>query len=415
VATASITVLIVLVYASASPETADRRLYFHPVYLVLAAGVNAAFLTGDLFNLFVAFEMMLGASYVLLNLGGSRDQVRSGMTYVVIGLVGSALFVTAIGLTYAATGTINMAQLAERMPEISPGVASGIGFLLLVVFGIKAAIFPLFFWLPDSYPIAPSPITAVFAGLLTKVGIYAIIRTQTLIFPSDGPSPVLLTLAALTMVIGVLGAIAQADVKRLLSFHIVSQIGYMLFGVAMFSPLGVAGAVFFTANQMVVKTSLFLVSGLVEEGTGTASIKRLGGLMHRAPLWAALFGLSALSLAGLPPLSGFVAKLSLVEAGFEPGMGTGVAIVVGASLLTGLGTMFSMTKVWSGVFWGAPEVLPETVRAPKLMVGATAALVGLGVVASVAAGPLWDLSRDAGAQLIDRGSYVTAVLGEPAP
>src|SRR5690606_20377832 len=162
-------------------------------------------------------------------LGASRDQVRSGMTYVVISVLASTMFVTTVGLIYAATGSVNMAELTTRIEELPGGVRTALGLLLLIVFGIKAAIFPLFFWLPDSYPAAPTPVTAIFAGLLTKVGVYAIIRTQVLLFaPDDGASTVLLWLAGLTMVVGVLGAIAQDDVKRILSFHIVSQIGYMI-------------------------------------------------------------------------------------------------------------------------------------------------------------------------------------------
>jgi multicomponent Na+:H+ antiporter subunit D len=183
----TLTLLGVFVYAMGSPRTRDQGPYFYPIYLVLAAGVAASFLTADLFNLFVAFEIMLTASYVLITLGGSREQVRHGTTYVVISLLASTLFITTVGLIYAATGTVNIADLAVRLDGIDPAVRSALGLLLLVVFGVKAAIFPVFQWLPDSYPTAPSPVTAVFAGLLTKIGVYAIIRTQTLMFPTiDG-------------------------------------------------------------------------------------------------------------------------------------------------------------------------------------------------------------------------------------
>src|SRR5690606_5475200 len=208
-AVALATLLAVLVFAIGQPRADKLALYFRVLYLVLAAGVSASFLTGDLFNLFVSFEMMLVASFVLITLGGRGDQVRSGITYVVINLLASTLLITTIGLIYAATGSVNMADVAVRMAEVPDGVRHALGAMLLVTFGIKAAIFPLFFWLPASYPTAPAPVTAVFAGLLTTIGVYAIIRTQTLIFPGDGPSPLLLTAAALTMIVGVLGAIAQ--------------------------------------------------------------------------------------------------------------------------------------------------------------------------------------------------------------
>jgi multicomponent Na+:H+ antiporter subunit D len=409
-------VLAVFVYAIGSPRTADAALFCHPLYLVLAAGVSASFLAGDLFNLFVAFEVMLSASYVLITLGGSRDQVRTGMTYVVISLLASTLFVTAVGLVYAATGTVNMADLAAKIGDLPEAVRSGLGLLLLVVFGVKAAIFPLFFWLPDSYPTAPAPVTAIFAGLLTKVGVYAIIRTQTLLFPTgDGPSLLLLAIAGATMLVGVLGAIAQNDVKRILSFHIVSQIGYMIMGLGFFTVAGIAGAIFYIVHHIVVKTTLFLVGGLVENATGTGALNRLGGLLHRAPLIAVLFLLPALSLAGLPPFSGFVAKLALVQAGFEVDR----FVVVGVSLGVSLLTLFSMTKIWAGVFWGAPEEDPPLVEArgdgrlaaPALMVVPTGALVLLSLAIAGAAGPVYSLCREAATALSEPSAYVRVVMG----
>src|SRR5581483_9105341 len=300
---AEIILLAVLVYAIGEPTTERNHVGFQSAYLVLAAGVAASFLTGDLFNLFVAFEMMLTASYVLLTLGGRRDQVRSGMTYIVISLMASTLFVTALALLYSATGTVNMAQLAERMAQLPTGVQTAFAVLLLIVFGIKAAIFPLFFWLPDAYPTAPSPITAVFAGLLTKVGVYAIIRTQLVLFPAAArPATLLLVTAAITMVVGVLGALAQDDIKRILSFTIVSQIGYMVMGLGFFTTAGVAAVVYSLVHHIIVKTALFLVGGVIDHATGTSRLSRLGDMIRTAPWLAALFLIAALGLAGVPPL-----------------------------------------------------------------------------------------------------------------
>ncbi|HLT83572.1 MAG TPA: proton-conducting transporter membrane subunit, partial [Phototrophicaceae bacterium] len=189
---------------------------YHPTYLVLSAGVSNAFLTGDLFNLYVGFEMLLVSSFVLITLGGSRERVRAGTVYIVVSILSSVLFLAAIALVYAATGTVNLAQLSQRMGEIDPGTQLVLQLMLLVAFGIKAAVFPLHAWLPDSYPTAPAPVTAVFAGLLTKVGVYAIIRTQTLLFPDGRVDDLLMVVALVTMVIAILGAVAQQDVKRLL-------------------------------------------------------------------------------------------------------------------------------------------------------------------------------------------------------
>jgi multicomponent Na+:H+ antiporter subunit D len=404
--------LAVLLYAIGQRSTDESSSVFHPVYLVLAAGVSAAFLTGDLFNLFVAFEVMLTASYVLITLGATREQVRSGMTYVVISLFASLLFVLTVGLFYAATGTVNLADLAGKIETVPPGIRTALGLMLLVVFGVKAAIFPLFFWLPDSYPTAPTSVTAIFAGLLTKVGVYAIIRTQTLLFfpDHDGPSMVILTIAGLTMFVGVLGAIAQNDIKRILSFHIVSQIGYMILGLGLFTVAGIAGAIFYVVHHIVVKTTLFLVSGLVEHTTGTGSLARISGLAHRAPLIGALFLIPALSLAGAPPFSGFVAKLSLIEAG----LALDRFVVIGVCVLVGLLTLFSMVKIWSGAFWGVvePALAPGARRPamPPLMLGTTAVLAGISLLIAIAAGPIYDLADRAARDLTDPSAYIHEVL-----
>ena len=307
-------------YAIGHPGADNHHVGFQSVYLVLATGVGISFVTGDMFTLFVGFEVMLTASYVLITLGGTRPQVRSGMTYVVISLLASALFITALAFLYSATGTVNMADLAGRMADLPHGVRSAFATMLLVVFGIKAALFPLFFWLPDSYPTAPSPVTAVFAGLLTKVGVYAMIRTQTLLFPADSrPSTLILVMAGATMVIGILGAIAQDDVKRILSFNIVSHIGFMVMGLGLFSEAGLAAALVYTLHHIVAMTTLFLVGGLIEHVGGSSRIGQLGNMVRTAPVVAALFLVAALGLAGVPPLSGFAPKLGLVAAGFGDG------------------------------------------------------------------------------------------------
>lgn len=413
VVVSALMLLAVLVYAIGSSKTDDTAAFFHPVYLILAAGVSACFLTGDLFNLFVAFEVTLTASYVLITFGGSKAQVRHGTTYIIISLVASTLFITAVALTYAATGTVSMADLSLRLIEIDPGLRMGLGVLFLIVFGVKAAIFPLFFWLPDSYPTAPSPVTAIFAGLLTKVGVYAIIRTHTLLFAHTGLSALLLTVAALTMIVGVLGAIAQDDVKRILSFHIISQIGYMIFGLALFTVAGLAAAVFYVVHHIIVKTTLFLVGGLIEESAGSAVLRRLGGMLNASPKLAVLFLLPALSLAGVPPLSGFVAKLTLIQAGLDDGAYLVVTVALGVSLLT----LFSMTKIWAGVFWGerdereAAGADPSApVRLSPLMVAPTAVLVAASIAFVIAAAPLYSLGETAARGLMDTSTYVSAVI-----
>jgi multicomponent Na+:H+ antiporter subunit D len=414
---ASVVLLAVALYAIGQPGAERNHVGFQSVYLVLAAGVAASFLTGDLFNLFVAIEMMLTASYVLITLGGRLEQVRSGMTYVVISLVASVLFLAALAFTYSATGTVNMADLSARIADLPEGVQGGLAGLFLVVFGIKAGLFPLYFWLPDSYPTAPSPVTAIFAGLLTKVGVYAIIRTQTLLFPGVLPTWLVMTVAGATMVVGVLGAIAQDDVKRILSFHIISHIGYMLMGLGLATVAGLAGAVFYTVHHILVKTTLFLTGGLIEHSGGSSRLSKLGDMVRSAPTIAVLFLVPALSLAGIPPMSGFVAKLSLVDAAAEQRQWAMVGVSVGVSLLT----VFALMKIWTGVFWSPIDeehVVPvgdearSRLGGPPLMVVPTTVLALGTVVLGLASGPLYDLSTRAATDLVDPQPYLTAVLDE---
>ena len=418
--------LCVLLYASA--QGASESGYdgpvsiFHPSYLILIAGVSNAFLSGDLFNLYVGFEILLTASYVLMTLGGTEARIRAGVTYVVVSVVSSLLFLIAIGMIYAATGTVNMADLAVKLAQLDPGIQTLLHVMLLVAFGIKAAVFPLSFWLPDSYPTAPAPVTAVFAGLLTKVGVYAMVRTETLLFPGDTLNQPLMVVALLTMVVGILGAVAQNDIKRLLSFTLVSHIGYMVFGLALSSTAGLGAAVFYVAHHITIQTSLFLVAGLVELRAGSSSLDRLGGLGKLSPLLAVLFFIPAMNLAGIPPFSGFLGKLGLLQAGVAQGTVLAVILVVGgvfASLLT----LLAIARVWNRAFWRTtddaedpePELLTTGAAArrlmPRGMVAPTAALVVLGVALTVFAGPLFGLADRSAAQMLDRSSYIHAVLG----
>lgn len=387
----------------ANPELAG------PLIAVLTSGVSLAILTGDLFTLFVAFELILVSSYVLLTHGGTREQIRSGMTYVAMNLLASTLFLFGVAYVYSATGTINLALLAERIPELDDGVRFGIGAWFFVVFGTKAAVFPLFSWLPDSYPTAPTTITALFAGLLTKIGIYSMIRFHTLT-GMDDLGPIMLVVAGITMVIGALGALAQSDIKRILSFHVISQIGYMLMGLGLFSAAGTAGAIVFLIHHMPVKTVLFLVGGLIENEEGSSSLDRSGGLARRRPLIAVLFAIPALSLAGLPPFSGFVAKFSVIAAGIDE---DAIAIVI-VALVAGSLTLLSMTKIWLGVFWGTDaddsSPVPTAPRNRQIMFLATGLAVAGSLTISVFAGTLFDLGERAADDLRTPSGYISEVL-----
>jgi multicomponent Na+:H+ antiporter subunit D len=408
---------------------------FLPSYLVLSAGVCTAFLAGDLFNLFVGFEVLLTASFVLLTVGASKDRVRAGIFYVMVSMVSSLVFLFGIALVYAATGTLNLAEIAVRMSDVSSGTRTAVFAVLLVAFGIKAAVFPLSAWLPDSYPTAPAPVTAVFAGLLTKIGVYAIIRAHTLLFPGAGLDHLLLVAALLTMLVGILGAIAQNDIKRLLSFTLVSHIGYMVFGIALSSQLGMSGAIYYVAHHILVQTTLFLVVGLIERQAGASTLQRLGGLAAASPLLAFVFVVPALNLGGIPPFSGFIGKVALLEAGAQSGSVLAWTLVAG-SVLTSLLTLYVVVRVWTQAFWrsrvdapeghlsaAAPSALldePEDIefidrdsvgRMPVGMLVPTGALLAVGLALTVFAGPIFNYSERAAAEVLDRSQYITAVVG----
>jgi multicomponent Na+:H+ antiporter subunit D len=418
--------LAVVLFSLGSMDRGREAFGYYPLVHALLLGVCGAFLTGDLFNLYVWFEVMLMASFVLLALGGERPQLHGGIKYVTLNLVSSALFLAAVGILYGLTGTLNMADLARKLDGIhETGTVTAVAMLFLVAFGIKAAIFPLFFWLPASYHTPPGAVSALFAGLLTKVGVYALIRVFTLLFVQEAAFThlLILVLSGLTMVTGVLGAVAQQEFRRVLSFHIISQIGYMTMGLGLagltdspaLAVLALAGSIFYIAHHIIVKTNLFLVSSVARRLCGTFELRRQGGLYQTQPFLAALFLIPALSLAGMPPLSGFFAKLSLVQAG----LGAGQYAIVAAALMVGLLTLFSMTKIWAEAFWKpSPQDAAADARSQSLTprqqwtlllpIGALAAST---VTIGLSAEAVFTLATRAAEQLLGREEYIQAVLG----
>lgn len=453
-----IVTLAVLVYSLAqnlADEDPDIPVaIFHPTYLIMIAGVSNSFLTGDLFNLYVGFEILLAASFVLITLGGTRGRTRAGTVYVIVSLVSSVLFLIGIALTYAAAGTVNMAQLSTRLREIDPNVALTIQLVLLVAFGIKAAVFPLAAWLPDSYPTAPAPVTAVFAGLLTKVGIYALIRLQVLLFPGQGIEALLTVVGIATMIVGILGAIAQDDIRRLLSFTLVSHIGFMIWGLALVNKMGLAAAIFYAAHHILVQTTLFLIVGLVERHEGSTSLRTLGGLAKNHPVVSGMFLVSGLNLIGIPPLPGFIGKLGLAQASVAQGGWEGWSLLA-AGMVTSFLTLYAVIKVWNFAFWQPSEdtfITDTDIRgsrtkrqkravrraieaaekradvseriqkssrttrekegqgASALMYASAGSLVVVMIAMSVGAGPIYSYASNAALDQMDRSTYLHAVL-----
>lgn len=402
-------------YSMASVPNEHIRFGYFPLLHFLLVGVSGAFLTGDIFNLFVWFEVMLLSSFGLLTLGGERSQMEGAIKYVTINLFSSAIFLTAVGLLYGMAGTLNMADLALKIPDADEdGMVNVLALLFMASFGIKAGVFPMFFWLPASYHTPLVAVSAVFAGLLTKVGVYAIYRVFSLLFIGDitFTHTLLLWLGVLTMVTGVFGAAAQFEFRRILSFHIISQIGYMILAIALFTPLALVGGVFYIMHHILVKTNLFLISGLTHQLTGTHELKQMGGLYRHRPWVAVAFVISAMSLAGLPPLSGFFAKFVVIKAGVEASAWWATAF----ALVVGLLTLYSMIKIWNEVFWKKAEpelekqvtskVLSPWMLLPVIMLAAMTVSIG------IFGESLFQIAELAADQLLNRSGYINAVLGE---
>lgn len=423
----SIVCFSVFIYCVFQFDRDQQGGFFHPLFHLLMFGVQWSFVTGDFFNLFVAFEIMLMASYAMFCVGTSKAQMKQAYKYVLLNLVGSTMFVTCLGLLYGQLGTLNMADITRlAMSDQLPTSSIPVIVMMVMVFGGKTAIFPLWYWLPDTYHTLPSAIGGLFAGLLTKVGAYVMIRVFVMMFGTSEViagivAPVLLLSAGITMFLGVLGAVSMHTVRRILSIHIISQVGYMLMGMGLaiaagvkpeIKELAVAGAIFFIIHNMVVKCCLFLCGGLMIEHAGDDDLGKIGGLLKRAPWLATLFMIAALSLAGLPPLSGFFGKWVLLSAGFR----SHHYVVVFFAVLTSLFTLLSMLKIWSYGFWSPaqgkhvdkPNIRPNTV-------GGTwgiAILVIMALSMGLGAQKYYSMCATAAKSLIDPTAYVKAVLGE---
>lgn len=408
--------LAVGIYSLADLEPEREHFGYHSLFHVLLMGVNGAFLTGDIFNLYVWFEVMLISSFVLTTFGGRRGQLEGGLKYMTLNLLGSMIFLAAIGLLYSQTGTLNIAQLHLVLLDAeNSAILLSIAVLLIIAFGIKAAVFPLFMWLPTSYHTPTTAVSAIFAGLLTKVGVYALIRVFSMLFTFDlgWTHTLLLWIAGFTMLSGVLGAMVQGSIRRILSFHIVSQIGYMILGLAIFSKSGLAGAIFYIIHHIVVKTNLFLIGGIIARIRGASVLSRIGDLLKSHPFLAILFLVPGLSLAGIPPLSGFWAKFAVIKASLE----LNLFWISGIALGVGLLTMYSMMKIWSEAFWKPqpenqlipPPPMSAWTRSLSYIPVITLAVVTL--VIGLFPGWLVDHAGIAADQLLAPDLYLKAVLG----
>ncbi len=430
---ASLVAFCATLHSVGSLPTRTERRYFHPLINFLMLGVNLSFLTGDLFNLFVAFEIMLMASYGLLVIGGGKAQLRQAYKYVVMNLLASSVFVIAAGMAYGMLGTLNMADMARLTTELAANGQLPTGFtalsvLFLFVFALKAGVFPLWFWLPDTYPTLPIAIAGLFGGVLTKVGLYAIARTFSLIFLAGDAGEVILPIlavgAAMTMLVGVLGALAYTSVRRVLSMMLIVGVGYSLFGIVVMSEGSLQGAAFYMAQSMLVMCGLFLSCGLVERATGSDDVGKMGALLQQPKLigLGVMVFIGLLSVVGLPPTSGFYGKLIIIREGLTESywlVGVTALFVGGLTLLAAL-------RLWGSTFWGPPPPPPEDAQAvaksednadekhmPRSEILGAAILVIASLAVGFAAEPVVKTAGVAGQQLADPQAYIDAVLHNP--
>lgn len=412
VLTTNIIAVACIFYAPYSLTLRQEKHYFYAFYFFLIAGVSGAFLTGDLFNLFVFFEVLLMASYALIVLGGEKIQLRESIKYVFINLFSSILFVTAVAFIYGAVGTVNMAQIAERVQEVDQaGILTTIGILLFFVFGTKAALFPLYYWMPKSY-IVPNPVvSALFGALLTKVGIYSIIRVFSLIFVHDTnlTHEMFIWIAGLSMIFGVIGALSTNNVKLIIAYNIIPAIGFILMGIGVLNEDGVSGSIYYLVHDMIIKTALFLLIGAVVYVAGTSDLRKMGGLIHHYPLLGWLLFIAAFVLAGIPPFSGFIGKLLLLQGTFS----ADEIVISIIALMTSLLILYSVLKIFIRGFWGEmDETIKYKKKSTKGLIAPSIFLLALSIFLGIGAEWVYPTIDTISSYLLNPDLYIDSVLKE---
>lgn len=418
----SFAALAVSVFSSAGISR-SRVLYgYFPIFHFLVMGLNGAFLTGDIFNLYVWFEVIIISSFVLMTLGGRKAQVEGAVKYMAMNILASTFFLTGIAILYGITGTLNMADLSLKVAALENRSLVNITALFFIIgFGIKAAVFPLYFWLPSSYHTPPSAVVATFGGLLTKVGIYALFRICTLIFiPDEFTKNLLMLIAIFTILTGSFGALIKRNIRRLFSYLIVCHIGFMIGGLAMFTQVAITGALIYLFHDIMVKTNIFLIAGLIRQLRGTMNMDKLGGLYSNYPKISLVIAIVLFSLAGVPPLSGFWPKLYLFEAGFE----NNDYALIGAIIIGSFVTLYVIAKMWADVFWkSAPEsdgtgenikdsFVSQTFSKKIMLVAPIIFLAAISVYIGLGAENIALVAKRIAMEMMDTTAYIEAVLGK---
>lgn len=425
--------LLSTIYALTDVNTAASRAGFYSMLSIMLAGVNGAFLTGDIFNLYVWFEVFLISSFGLIILGGEKLQLDGAVKYCFLNLIATTMFLIATAYLYGTVGTLNMADLSSKLTEMPANShIFVVALLLLVGFGMKAAAFPLYFWLPASYHTPKPVVSALFAGLLTKVGVYALLRTFTVIMPgvSDGPFfDIVFAVAAGTVIVGLFGALAETNLRRLFGYLLISGIGVLLVGLSLRTQTSLAATIFYAVHSIAVMTGLYFLAGLIERRTGYASLSELSGIYRATPFVAGLFLLLGFAVAGLPPLSGFWPKALLIQnALIEQSY-----VAAGVIILNGIISTIVIGRAWSLIFWrpslesvvtaaaplsaaANPDAPPQRdagvgLEGDAFMIGPIVVLVIVTVVLGLYPTPLLELATGAAGQLLDPSAYISAVLG----
>lgn len=408
--TTAVITFILLIYSFFSIGKSHERMFFYPFVFFLVAGVNGSFLTGDLFNLFVCFEVMLLSSYVLITLGGRKVQLIESIKYISINVLSSWFFLVAIAYLYGTVGTLNMAHLSVRIAEVGQGpLLTVIGLIFLIVFSLKAGLL-LYFWLPGSYSAPPTAVAALFGALLTKVGVYAMFRVFTLIFYHE-PQITHTTIgimAVLTMIGGSLGAIAYNDIRQIVSYNVVIAIGFILIGLSVSTESAFIGSIYYLIHDMVIKAMLFLIAGTMIYLTGKARIPEMSGLIRNYPALGWLFFVTMLSLTGIPPFSGFIGKVYIGEGAVE----NSSFMLLAVGFISSIFVLYSLLRIFKNCFWGE-TIINEDEDTP-LRKGMLLPIILLGVltfVLGVGAEVLAPYVTDAARTLMDPDIYIEAVLG----